>query len=654
MLGHPPIESGKKYLETAPSLNWFRATVFIFWAMLCLYLCMVVERSGEGSEFIFPNLMHALLLIVAEGSLLFRHAGSSQTANKIYLNSLIAQVAIVGLLLFLCPSHHLSTLIVVFLALRFIFLPGPAFHYDSSKSEATPVHNENCINGKTENMHVVFMFFLFISIVYRLAYLYVYPDVVLANDSQSYLMTAVNWLDKNQLVFNLSRTPVYPLFLTIWSSFFKISDLPCVQHLMHMTALILFSFTLIKYLRQPFGVSSAIVVLVSGSFLPSQFVFPNTILTETVQTALLLVLISTFIFWSSTKKTSGIVALAVLTGTAVLLRPANIILGPVCIAAIVFSAEGNIKYRNVFKSLLIYSIVMAMILFSWMAYNKYEHGKFAITNIGGVNLMLVYGYLMVMDSDEHKEYKEAISEKHTEMLNNREKLSRFEKLMPEKDMVWGKSSYFAIWSKKFNITSVEAHQLAQDMAIEGMFDKPLHVLKDWIYRVCYFYTSMPRFSEDALILPNNDKPSMLYVDKNGLFYRENKIIVDDAPYNLGIRSKRLIENKLIMSPLYVVWAFTERLMPSILILSFVLLPMLIFSPFRSIGIMAAGMVHGNAVFSMFLIWPEGRFFTPFTVVTIFLFLLELYGAPYFLKKYWVTKKTTRLRDAIPPKTESEL
>jgi 4-amino-4-deoxy-L-arabinose transferase-like glycosyltransferase len=193
-----------------------------------------------------------------------------------------------------------------------------------------------------------------------------YPDSRTYIEPAQSMLAGRGFLRANGIVETF-RTPGYPLFLTLVRNF---TAVVVVQHLMNVAlALAIYLFA-----RKRFSRGIAFCAAVIFALDTSTIHYANKVLTETLFTAVLFALI-----WllSVAPAPSPAVAMGLLTGALVLIRPA---------AILYFVVLTIVMLRR--KHVVLFVIASLLLPLGWAVRNKARTGVFAISDVAGINMLL--------------------------------------------------------------------------------------------------------------------------------------------------------------------------------------------------------------------------------------------------------------------------
>jgi hypothetical protein len=298
-----------------------------------------------------------------------------------------------------------------------------------------------------------------VAAVVRLAFLYRVP-VTLTGDSQSHYLPGYDLAFGNQFEPELRRPPGYALFAagTILVLGEELRALVFVQHLLGVAAALV-TYALGRFtFGRLVGLVAGLLVALNGA----QVLAGQSIMTETLFTALLLTTLLALLLAGRTGSWGWAVLAGLALGAAGLTRPVAQAL--VLLVPLAFLAYGRRPWPIVRGTVLV-GAGFALVLAPWMVRNLSEHGT--LSAAGGLGRSLIArtikyddGYFDVarpapVEGDLKGEVWQYIRGQRNTIRNSRSVRSTQAGLM-----------------KKFGLTQAESDRLMRQVALEAIAERP--------------------------------------------------------------------------------------------------------------------------------------------------------------------------------------
>ena len=218
-----------------------------------------------------------------------------------------------------------------------------------------------------------------------------------------------------------SRTPVFPIFLSIWYWLSGGFVLPTIINILlsSSTPVVVFELAMLLLKNKKESFVSAIIF----AFLPYGAYLSNLIMADTLFT----LFFSLFLYFFAKLALSGkdikytwIVLSSFLLGIATLTRPVTQFFVAVPILILLFSCfwAPKSKLKNFFLRPILFLAVFLLVLSPWLERNYYHFNKFFLSSIGGYHLLVSYVAPWkaqkenISRSEEHGRIKNYIEEKY--------------------------------------------------------------------------------------------------------------------------------------------------------------------------------------------------------------------------------------------------
>lgn len=460
-------------------------------------------------------------------------------------------------------------------------------------------------------------------VLFHVAWAILWPDVYYLPDTLDFFDTLDYWEARHAVFVGYLRTPAYPLFFLALHKTMGLGLLALVQHLSLAAMIALSGLVMGRVLKSPRGWVLAGIFTLAAGFAPSQFVYASHAMTEGLATQALLAVILCFVWWVARPRALSVAVLGMMLAGAVLLRAVNVILVPLSLIFIlVVASKKQGLGRAVLHAAILCAVFFAAVL-PWMRYNKIVHSRFALSNMGALALVHSYSHLMDMDSDRHREIKDALAPIHRTEMEARKGLSKEALLSEGMSRTCGKNSYFDILMKKFGYTIPQLDGIMKALVFEGIRKRPEEAAYLVLRRFWHLVAKAPALGERALVenlhfwAETPPSPGMRG-DARGVFGRCGL----PTPLSPGFEARKERARPL-WTAVEFLSGFYVRAAPSLLWLSILLLPVLRKGGNFSTGLFCAGAVLAPLVVTAAMTPPDTRFYQPFAVPVTFLLALEL-------------------------------
>ncbi len=246
-------------------------------------------------------------------------------------------------------------------------------------------------------------------LLYFLLIFFKNPNGFWVYDSFGYWKIAENLLEHGTfsqsqalpLVADVYRTPLYPLFISVFQATGLGYYILVFVQLIVSTATCYFAY---RTAREVFENERA--ALAAGAIaaidIPS-IVFANLILTETIFTFLFAISVFHFVVYLKKNSTRHLVFAALCTGLSVLCRPVG--LAALGVFALVALYKGKLNMTTLKKVLLLVSVCL-LVVFPWALRNRIQFGQFFVSLIGS-DILLSFHAANIVAETEHISYDRA-------------------------------------------------------------------------------------------------------------------------------------------------------------------------------------------------------------------------------------------------------
>lgn len=211
------------------------------------------------------------------------------------------------------------------------------------------------------------------------------PLAVLNPDSQSYLSAAHSVLAQHQ-IFNVSRTPGYPVFLALVFLVAGEGNLAAVVYaqmaLLLVAALEVYALVYLLCARR--WLAAALAALIASNLYILDW--ERTVLQETLSYVVVVTLFLCFVWYIRSNRRVALIALAIACPVAILTRPALIYLPALLLALLALWRTAMHGWRTAWQSPLLTLGVTYAVVVAYMAGNALAYGYFGLTDVSTVNL----------------------------------------------------------------------------------------------------------------------------------------------------------------------------------------------------------------------------------------------------------------------------